>query len=152
MNNQNPKPDASPRSGRKPKLDKAQNCIMVRFTDEEYVRFLSMFEKSGVYAKAVFIKDKVFNKEFKVVTTNSSMLEVISILTNLHAQFRAVGVNINQITKVFQTRFSEKRAEWMLQDLLRHSMELIKIHSQVLYILHKIERENLSNYPNTTLK
>lgn len=108
MNNQNPKPNASPKSGRKPKLDKAQNRIMVRFTDEEYAKFLSMFEKSGVYAKAVFIKARVFNKDFKVIMTDSFILEIISKITNLHAQFRAVGVNINQITKVFQTHFSEK--------------------------------------------
>ena len=42
--------------GKPPKPDKASHQVMVRFNDEEYARFLAMYEQSGVYAKAVFIK------------------------------------------------------------------------------------------------
>lgn len=42
--------------GKPPKPDKASHQVMVRFTDEEYARFLAMYEQSGVYAKAVLSK------------------------------------------------------------------------------------------------
>lgn len=29
------------------------HCVMVRFDDEEHARFLTMYERSGEYAKAV---------------------------------------------------------------------------------------------------
>ena len=32
------------RGGRPPKTDTAKNCVMVRFTDGEYARFLALFE------------------------------------------------------------------------------------------------------------
>lgn len=50
--------------GKPPKPDKVCHPVMVRFTDEEYARFLAMYEQSGVYAKAVFIKAHVFGAEF----------------------------------------------------------------------------------------
>ena len=37
--------------GRPSKSDKVCHPVMVRFTDEEYARFLAMYEQSGVYAK-----------------------------------------------------------------------------------------------------
>ena len=31
------------KGGRPPKSDPAKNCVMVRFSDQEYAQFLSMF-------------------------------------------------------------------------------------------------------------
>ena len=42
------------KGGRNPKLDPAVFRYTVRFSEEEHNRFLSMFEKSGVYAKVGF--------------------------------------------------------------------------------------------------
>ena len=43
------------KAGRNPKLDPAVYRYTVRFNEEEHTRFLSMFEKSGVYARYVQI-------------------------------------------------------------------------------------------------
>ena len=43
------------RGGRPPKTDTAKNCVMVRFTDGEYARFLALFEQSGTLSKAAFV-------------------------------------------------------------------------------------------------
>ena len=42
--------------GRSPKLNPKTHCVMVRFDDEEWNKFLTMYEESQVYAKAVFLK------------------------------------------------------------------------------------------------
>lgn len=42
--------------GRNPKLNPKTHCVMVRFDDVEWNRFLTMYEESDVYAKAVFLK------------------------------------------------------------------------------------------------
>ena len=41
--------------GRNPKLNPKTHCVMVRFDDEEWNKFLTMYEESEVYAKAVFL-------------------------------------------------------------------------------------------------
>ena len=58
---------------------------MVRFTDEEYVRFLAMYEQSGVYAKAVFIKARVFDAEFRVLKIDKTLVDYYTKLASLHA-------------------------------------------------------------------
>ena len=58
------KPRVRGKGGRSPKTDPAKDCVMVRFSDAEYVRILSMFEQSGILSKARFIKARVFDGEF----------------------------------------------------------------------------------------
>ncbi len=48
--------------GRNPKLNPKTHCVMVRFDDVEWNRFLTMYEESNVYAKAVFLKAHFFGE------------------------------------------------------------------------------------------
>ena len=63
--NENKEPRKRGKGGRPPKNDPAANCLMVRFTDTGYARFLSMFEQSGVRSKARFILARIFGEKFK---------------------------------------------------------------------------------------
>lgn len=56
------------KGGRIPKLDPVSHCVMVRFNDVEYAKFLTLYEQSGAYSKATFVKARVFNESFRVVT------------------------------------------------------------------------------------
>lgn len=94
--------------GKPPKPDKASHPVMVRFTNEEYARFLAMYEQSGVYAKAVFIKARVFGAEFRVLKVDKTLVDYYTKLSSLHAQYRAVGVNYNQTVKELKSRFRRK--------------------------------------------
>ena len=53
--------------GRNPKLNPKTHCVMVRFDDVEWNRFLTMYKESQVYAKAVFLKAHFFGQKFKVL-------------------------------------------------------------------------------------
>ncbi|EYA63812.1 hypothetical protein M139_4923 [Bacteroides fragilis str. S23L24] len=59
--------------GRNPKPDPKTHCVMVRFDDAEWNKFLSMYEQSGVYAMAVFLKAHFFGKPFKVLTVDKTL-------------------------------------------------------------------------------
>ena len=60
--------------GRPPKNERADHCCMVRFTDTEFARFLTMFEQSGLQNKAAFIKARVFNETFRVIKVDRARL------------------------------------------------------------------------------
>ena len=79
--------------GRPRKADPAKKCVMVRFTDEEYARFLTMFEKSGMHSMARFIKGQVFDKAFRVIQMDRGVTEIATILSSHHALYRKIGVN-----------------------------------------------------------
>lgn len=87
------------KAGRNPKIDPAVFRYTVRFNEEEHNRFLSMFEKSGVYAKSVFIKAHFFGQPFRVLKVDRTLVDYYTRLSDFHAQFRAVGTNYNQVVK-----------------------------------------------------
>ena len=69
--------------GRNPKLNPKTHCVMVRFDDVEWNRFLTMYEESNVYAKAVFLKAHFFGQKFKVLKVDKTMLDYYTKLSGL---------------------------------------------------------------------
>lgn len=95
--------------GRNPKKDPAVFRYTVRFNEEEHNRFLSMFERSGVSARSVFIKAHFFGQQFRVLTEDKNLVEYYTRLSSFHAQYRTVGNNYNQVVKELRCHFSEKK-------------------------------------------
>ena len=132
------------KGGRPLKDDPAKNCVMVRFSDQEYARLLSMYDESGVYAKSVFIKARVFNESFRVIKTDEGTLKYVAKLTQFYSQFRAIGVNYNQVVKHLKTRYSEETALSMLYKLEKITIELIKTNQQIIELTKRFEEEYLN--------
>ena len=126
--------------GKPPKPDKASHQVMVRFNDEEYARFLAMYEQSGEYAKAVFIKARVFGAEFRVLKVDKKLVDYSTRLSSLHAQYRAVGVNYNQTVKELKSRFSEKKAMALLYKLEKMTVELAGLSRQILALTNEFQQ------------
>ena len=120
------------KGGRPTKTDTADYRFSVNFTAEEYARFLTMFETSGLQSKAAFIKARVFNDTFRVIKTDRGTLEYVAKLTQFHAQFSAVGTNYNQVVKELHTHFSEKKALALLYKLEKITAELAAIGQQII--------------------
>lgn len=118
--------------GRHPRESRKTHCVMVRFDDEEFARFLAMYEQSGVYARAVFIKQRVFGGEFRVLKVDKTLVEYYTRLSSLHSQFRAVGVNYNQVVRELKTRYSEKKALAMLYRLEAQTKELVALSHEII--------------------
>ena len=128
------------RGGRPTKTDTASNCVMVRFTDEEYARFLSLLEESGVQVKATFIKARVFGARFRVIKTDEGTLRYVAKLSQFHSQFRAVGTNYNQVVKELHTHFSQKKALALLYKLEKITAELAAIGGQVIALSEEFKQ------------
>ena len=73
----------------------------MNFSSEEDVRFLKMFDRSGMTSKSAFIKARIFGEPFHVVTFDKSLHEYYTKFfavqsgkvkrSDFHAQFRMVG-------------------------------------------------------------
>lgn len=127
------------KTGRNPKIDPAVYRYTVRFNGEEHDRFLSMFEKSGVYAKSVFIKAHFFGQPFKVLKVDSTLVDYYTKLSDFHAQFRAVGTNYNQVVKELRCHFSEKKAMALLYKLEKQTVELVKLSREIVELSRELE-------------
>ena len=76
---------------------KTEKRVSVNFTAMEFAEFLSMKETVGVQSQSAFIKARVFDKTFRVIKVDRSLLDYYQKLTTLYGQFRSVGVNYNQV-------------------------------------------------------
>lgn len=131
--------EEKPKWGRHPKESRKTHCVMVRFDDEEWLKFLAMFEQSGVYAKAVFIKMRVFGGTFRVLKTDRTLLDYYTKLSAFHAQYRAVGNNYNQTVKELKSRFSEKKAMALLYKLEKQTVELATLSRRIIELTRNFE-------------
>ena len=118
--------------GRNPKLNPKTHCVMVRFDDEEWNKFLTMYEESEVYAKAVFLKAHFFGQKFKVLKVDKTMVDYTTKLSDFHAQFRAIGTNYNQVVKELRCHFSEKKAMALLYKLESCTIDLVKLSREIV--------------------
>lgn len=95
--------------GRRFKADPSVNRYVVRFNVEENARFLSMFEQSEAVNKAVFIKNFLFQKPFKVFVVDENTRIFINQLSSLNALYRTYGVSYDSLVKTLRENFSEKQ-------------------------------------------
>lgn len=125
--------------GRNPKLNPKTHCVMVRFDDVEWNRFLTMYEESNVYAKAVFLKAHFFGQKFKVLKVDKTMLDYYTKLSDFHAQFRYIGTNYNQVVKELRIHFSEKKAMALLYRLETCTIDLVKLSREIVELSREMQ-------------
>ena len=122
--------------GRNPKLNPKTHCVMVRFDDVEWNRFLTMYEESNVYAKAVFLKAHFFGQKFKVLKVDKTLVDYYTKLSDFHAQFRGIGTNYNQV----RIHFSEKKAMALLYKLEKCTIDLVKLSREIVELSRALEK------------
>ena len=134
------RPTRKGRGGRPAKDNPAIYRFSVNFSAVEHARFLTMYEQSGLLSKAAFIKARVFGDVFRVIKTDRGTLEYVAKLTQLHAQYRAIGVNYNQVVKELRIRFSERKALSLLCKLEKATLQLVEINSRIVALSEEFKQ------------
>jgi hypothetical protein len=70
-------------------------------------------------------------------------MEYHARLTNFYSQFRAIGVNYNQVVKHLKTVFTEKAALALLYKLEKATKELVAINQQIIDLTKEFEEKRL---------
>ena len=125
--------------GRPPKIDPAKYRVTVNLTGREQADFLSMFENSGLKNKSKFIKARIFDKTFRVVTVDKSTMEFFQKLSELHNQFRAIGRNYNQVVVALKRSYSDAEVRERLSLLETFTMNLYNIGSKITALTDKFK-------------
>ena len=127
------------KGGRIPKLKPKKHQVMLRFDEDEWNKFITMYEKSEVYAKAVFAKALMFGQPFRVLKVNKTLVDYYTKLSDFHAQFRAIGTNYNQVVKELKSHFSEKKAMALLFKLEKCTQELVALSHRIVQLSKDFE-------------
>ena len=131
------------KGGRHPKIDPAVHRYSISLTAEENAKFLILFESSGMNVMAHFITACIFQKGIKTVKIDKATMDYYIRLTALFGQFRAVGVNYNQVVKIMQSNFSEKKAPVYLYKLVNQTMEFALLAQKIIQLTAEFEEKHL---------
>ncbi|PWJ90638.1 hypothetical protein BC749_1203 [Flavobacterium araucananum] len=131
------------KGGRHPKNDPAVNRYSISLNAQENARFLSLFEKSGMKVMAHFITACIFQKSITTIKVDKSAIEYYVRLTALFGQFRAIGVNYNQVVKILNRNFSEKKALAYLYKLEKQTAELAVLSQKIIHLTAEFEEKHL---------
>lgn len=139
---------AQHKGGRNPKINRAIHRYVFRLTDTENARFLSLFEQSGLDTKAKFIVSLLFERRIKSIKIDATANEYTTKLSHFFAQFRAIGVNYNQVVKVLHTNFSDKKTILYVGKLEKHTLELANLCKEILILTKQFETDYLLKKEN----
>jgi hypothetical protein len=131
------------KGGRHPKKDPAVHRYSISLTAEENARFLSLFEESGMHVMAHFITACIFQKGITIIKVDKATLDFYIRLTALFGQFRAIGVNYNQVVKILHNNFSEKKALAYLYKLEKQTTEFAVLSQKIIQLTMEFEANYL---------
>jgi hypothetical protein len=127
--------------GRPPKADPCRHRYTIVLNDRDNANFLSLFDESGLKDKSHFIAACIFKHQIKVVKFDKAAMDYYMRLTTFHSQFRAIGVNYNQITQAIKATFTEKKALAFLYRLENATRELVAIHQKIIDLTAEFEKK-----------
>jgi hypothetical protein len=127
--------------GRPAKADPCRHHYAFVLNDADNAKFLALFDESGLKNRAHFITSCIFNRQLKVVKVDKAAMDYYMRLTTFHSQFRAIGVNYNQVVKAIKTTFTEKKALAFLYKLEKATMDLVAIYKQVVNLTAEFEEK-----------
>jgi hypothetical protein len=127
------------KGGRPPKADPCRHRYSIKLNDAENARFLAMFDETGWNDRAKFIKTCLLKKEIKYVKIDKATMGYYMRLTTFHSQFRAIGVNYNQVVKHLKATFTEKTVLALLSKLEKATMELVAIQKRIVELTAEFE-------------
>ena len=131
------------KTGRKPKTDPAVNRYSINLNAEDNAKFLALFDQSGMKVMAHFITACIFQKTVKTVKIDIDAVEYHAGLTKFFSQFRGIATNYNQIVRLLNANFSEKKASAYLYKLEKQTAKMKELLLKVLILTDRFEKQYL---------
>ena len=100
-----------------------------------------MMERGGTTVKSTFIKQLIFGKPFKVLTTDKSLAVYCAKLSEFFAQYRTIGVNYDLTVRTLRENFTEKKAMTALYKLEKLTIEMVGVMSEVVSLSEKFKQQ-----------
>ncbi|MDM1377726.1 hypothetical protein [Myroides marinus] len=133
------------KGGRKFKSNPKKYRHVFRLTEPENQRLLALFVSSGMTNKASFLVSMLLDRQVKTVKVDVAALQYHATLTKLFNQFRAVGVNYNQIVKLCNQYFSEDKAKRSISKLEEYTKDLSKLCYYIIKLTKEFEENHLKS-------
>ncbi len=95
-------------------------------------KLIELYRRSGAKTKSDFLRARLWEESFKVITEDESAEEYYRKLSNITAQIQKIGILYNQTVKAINSYHSVKAAQIMLQRLAQFSQQIIILEQQAI--------------------
>ncbi|WP_025843474.1 hypothetical protein [Porphyromonas gingivicanis] len=95
-------------------------------------KVITLFHKSGAETKSDFVRARLLEESFKVITVDKSAVEYYRKLSELTAQVHKIGILYNQVVKAINSYHSVKTAQLLLQRLEQYASQIVALQEQAI--------------------
>ena len=99
---------------------------------KEQETVIALFHKSGAKTKSDFVRARLLDESFKVITVDKSTVEYYRKLFNITALSQKIGILYNQTVKAINSYQSIKTAQIMLQRSEQYPQQIIILEQQAI--------------------
>ena len=116
-------------------------------TPEDQKKILELYQRSGAKTKSDFLRARLLDENFKVITEDESAEEYYRKLSSITARMHKISILYNQTVRAINSYHSVKAAQGMLQRLEQFSQQIINIEKLAIGLTWEYQkRQALSIY------
>lgn len=118
--------------------------LYTRVNDQKMEELKGLLRKNPSKDMSSLIRDILHNRPVKVFTRDQTLDNLMEELARLRTEIRAIGVNINQITRLFNTYPENHRKQVYAKMAFKEYQAIDSQVSQLLTIISKLAKRWLS--------
>ncbi|SJZ47263.1 hypothetical protein [Porphyromonas cangingivalis] len=101
---------------------------------EDQQKLIELYRKSGAKTKSHYVRGRLLNQSFKVITEDKSSEPDLRELSNILTKLRIIGVSYNEAVKTLNSYHTVKTAQRMIHRLERYSAAIIRLQVQAIQL------------------
>ena len=101
---------------------------------EDQQKLIELYRKSGARTKSDYVRGRLLNLPFKVITEDKSAEPYRKELDNIITKLRIIGVRYNEAVKTLNSYHTVATAQRMIRQLEIYSEAIIKLQVQAIQL------------------
>ena len=108
---------------------------------EDQQKLIELYRKTGVKTKSDYVRDRLLNLPFKVITEDKSSEPYLRELGNIITKLRIIGVSYNEAVKTLNSYRTVATAQKMIRQLEIYSAAIIRLQVQAIQLTIALEKK-----------
>jgi hypothetical protein len=132
------------RKGETKGQERLEHLVWTRITDKKYQELQTILSKSKDETLSGLVRKIIYRQRVKVYHHDETINIVMEELAALRTEIRAIGININQVTRLFNTYPEPKRKEFYAKIAFKSYVSTETKIDELLDIISKLAKKWLS--------
>ena len=107
---------------------------------EDQQKLIELYRRSGAKTKSDFLRARLLDESFKVITVDESAVEYYRKLSSITARIQKISILYNQTVKAINSYHSVKAAQVLLQRLEQFSQQIITLEQLAIELTWEYQK------------